>query len=404
MRSIYVISLTAVVIANAAVAQVRVAWVQLGPGREVSARAVLEKGKQCPGILIDGRAASMRPRTPVPEGFPTLCEASIPAGTRAASIDGKTLALPAAEFKRIAVVGDTGCRVRVKASSGESEIQNCAEDWHFKSLADAAAARKPDLVIHTGDYVYRENEGFGWNSWDADFLQPANSLLRTAPWIFVRGNHESCKDGGTGWFYLLEGRPYGGSCTTESSEPYLVNAGKIPFLVLDSSAAEELNSKRKQVTEYAAQLKRIEVEATKSAWLLSHQPFWAFRREAGDTKRGELDTVNNTLQSVWREAPLPDIALILSGHLHMFQALGFADGRPPQIVTGNSGTELARRIRGPFNGRKIARTTVSSSAIIRKFGFTEFNKQATGWQLSVEGLKGQELLCTLTGATLTCPH
>ena len=88
----------------------------------------------------------------------------------------------------------------------------------------------------------------------------------------------------------------------------------------------------------------------------------------------------------------------------MFQALGFADGRPPQIVTGNSGTELARRIRGPFNGRKIARTTVSSSAIIRKFGFTEFNKQATGWQLSVEGLKGKELLCTLAGAALTCPN
>ena len=227
MRSIYVISLTAVVIANAAVAQVRVAWVQLGPGAKYR-HAQYSKGKQCPGILIDGRAAPMRPRTPVPDGFPTLCEASIPAGTRAASMDGKTLALPAAEFKRIAVVGDTGCRVRVKASTGESEIQNCAEDWHFKSLADAAAARKPDLVIHTGDYVYRENEGFGWNSWDADFLQPANSLLRTAPWIFVRGNHESCKDGGTGWFYLLEARPYGGSCTTESSEPYLVNAGKNP--------------------------------------------------------------------------------------------------------------------------------------------------------------------------------
>ena len=158
------------------------------------------------------------------------------------------------------------------------------------------------------------------------------------------------------------------------------------------------------MTEYAAQLKWIDVEATKSAWLLSHQPFWAFRREAGRYEARRTGHCQRYSAVGMEGGALPDIALILSGHLHMFQALGFADGRPPQIVTGNSGTELARRIRGPFNGRKIARTTVSSSAIIRKFGFTELNKQATGWELSVEGLKGKELLCTLAGAALTCPN
>ena len=96
------------------------------------------------------------------------------------------------------------------------------------------------------------------------------------------------------------------------------------------------------------------------------------------------------LQTVWREAPLPDVALILSGHLHMFQALGFADGRPPQIVTGNSGTELARRIRGPFNGRKIARTTVVEvQRVVRKFGFTEFNKQADRLAADCSRLQGK---------------
>ncbi|HYI95670.1 MAG TPA: metallophosphoesterase [Bryobacteraceae bacterium] len=388
--------------ASTSSAQMRVAWVQLGPDRGISARAIIAKENRCPSIVIDGRAAAMRPRTPVPQGFPPICEASIPPGTREASIDGQVLALPQADFKRIVVVGDTGCRVRVKASTGESEIQNCAEDWHFKSLADAAMARKPDLVIHTGDYVYRENEGFEWNSWYADFFQPANGLLRAAPWIFVRGNHESCKDGGIGWFYLLDVKPYSGSCSTERSEPYVVNAGNIPFLLLDSSEAEELRSKRSQVIEYSGQLKRINAAAIVGAWVLSHQPFWAFRREAGDTERGELDTVNDTLQSVWRESPLPDAALILSGHIHMFQALGFADRRPPQIVIGNSGTELARRIRGPFEGRKIARSTVSGSAILRKFGFAEFNGHETGWQLSVHGLEGKELECSLASKTLSC--
>ena len=69
----------------------------------------------------------------------------------------------------------------------------------------------PDLVVHVGDYHYRENAcpagdagcstspwGYGWDAWDADFFTPAKRLLAVAPWIVVRGNHESCDRAGQG--------------------------------------------------------------------------------------------------------------------------------------------------------------------------------------------------------------
>ena len=75
----------------------------------------------------------------------------------------------------------------------------------FAALATAAAALKPDLVIHLGDYLYRETPcpasfagcagspyGDNWAAWNADFFVPGAPLLAAAPWIVIRGNHEDC--------------------------------------------------------------------------------------------------------------------------------------------------------------------------------------------------------------------
>ena len=55
---------------------------------------------------------------------------------------------------RIVVIGDTGCRLK----TGE-EYQSCndAEKYQFGRIAATAAQWKPDLVVHVGDYLYREN-------------------------------------------------------------------------------------------------------------------------------------------------------------------------------------------------------------------------------------------------------
>ena len=95
---------------------------------------------------------------------------------------------------------------------------------------------QPDLVVHVGDYFYRDttckpglnNFGAGQNnsdcntptspayvawgdvfdSWNSDLFFPGQTLLATAPWVMVRGNHESCGRGAKGWFAMLEPRPY----------------------------------------------------------------------------------------------------------------------------------------------------------------------------------------------------
>jgi hypothetical protein len=246
-------SLCLVTTGSRAVAAERVTWVELGPGGAVIARTIAEASKVCPNIVLDGRSVPMQSRGTIPATFPLLCEASIPPGARSASIDRQPLALPRASLRRIAVIGDTGCRVRIRSEgkSPDFEIQDCEKGWQFKAIADAAAAQRPDLVIHTGDYVYRESDcpagkpcqgpsGFQWKTWYADFFEPAASLLKAAPWIFVRGNHEDCGHGGAGWFYLLDPRPQRANpCASEYSDPYTVTAGDMQFLVLDSSIAEE---------------------------------------------------------------------------------------------------------------------------------------------------------------------
>ena len=49
---------------------------------------------------------------------------------------------------------DTGCRV----SDGHGLYQECNNDsiWPFANVARSVAAYDPDLIIYTGDYIYRE--------------------------------------------------------------------------------------------------------------------------------------------------------------------------------------------------------------------------------------------------------
>ena len=84
----------------------------------------------------------------------------------------------------IALFGDTGCR-------GEPKQPCNNRDWTFQSVAESAARAGPGLVVHLGDYLY-DTANDSWDDWDKYFFEPAKALLRTAPFIFVRGNHENC--------------------------------------------------------------------------------------------------------------------------------------------------------------------------------------------------------------------
>jgi len=171
---------------------------------------------QCPAIELDGTEQPMQIRARTDAGvslrFPvTVCEKLIPPETRSASIAGQLLPLPAARLEAIVVLGDTGCRMKAgttgkRASSADideaedGKFQDCNDpsQWPFGAVSSAAAASKPDLVIHVGDYLYRESScpagdrgcagspfGDDWAAWKADFFMPAAPLLAAAPWIMT---------------------------------------------------------------------------------------------------------------------------------------------------------------------------------------------------------------------------
>ena len=168
-------------------------------------------------VSADG-ARLAAPRRGAPDGnFPIeVCEARAPVTTARLTVSGGAVPILPAQVKRIVVFGDTGCRLEGRA------IQDCSNPtaWPFGAIAARAAAKRPDLVIHLGDYYYRVSScpagragcagsphGDNWPSWKAEFFDPAAPLLAAAPWVMVRGNHELCRRGGHGWFRLLDPHP-----------------------------------------------------------------------------------------------------------------------------------------------------------------------------------------------------
>lgn len=372
-------------------------------------RAITES-TTCPALAVDGDPRPMQVRAATDGGnFPvTVCEAPLRNGTRSATVAGQALPLPDLVPHRILLIGDTGCRMEAP-----DDFQACNDPaaWPFAKVAARAAAWRPDLVIHLGDYHYRESAcpsgnvgcagnpaGDTWASWRADFFTPAAPLLRAAPWIFIRGNHEACARAGEGWFRFLEPRARPATCTDET-EPYVVPLGEAVVGVIDSSAASDTKADPGDVARYAGQLDRLASMRPPYRWLVTHRPVWS----AVNIGQPTLATGNKTLQAAIR-GRLPDsVTLLLAGHVHLFEALAFGDRRPPMMIVGNSGTELDAEITQPVAGLPIDGVTVTSATIIRAFGYTTIESSAGAWRATIHDVDGRVVTeCTLRGRAMTC--
>jgi hypothetical protein len=226
------------------------AYVLLGeapPGEAAAlARVIVDAGAACPELAGERGGGLAMGKRANPHGFTVdVCEAAVPFGERFAAADGSfTLPVARRRVERVAVMGDTGCKPQEQDGCGLDD-----PEWPFPVLAAAAAARRPQLVLHVGDYNYRgtpssfeRSAGGGsvktwyydagdgaepsercempgpyysqnstgnpdadaWEAWWLDFFQPAGPLLAAAPWVFARGNHELCSHAGPGWFYFLD--------------------------------------------------------------------------------------------------------------------------------------------------------------------------------------------------------
>ena len=359
------------------------AYVVLGDGGAIQARAIVD-GPACPDIRIDGRrrpmgvraapaALSQRPTASAPQNakpsdFPVLtCEARVPGMARRAEIAGRRLPLPPGRIDRIVVIGDTGCRIKI----ADKAFQACNDprQWPFAAIAARAAAWKPDVVLHVGDYLYRENAcpadqagcqgspwGYGWDAWRADFFDPAAPLLKAAPWILVRGNHENCARAGQGWWRMLEAAPLrpGRDCNEAKDDvvgdyapPYAVPlGGRSRVVVLDLAIAP--GKVMKPGDPRAAQFD--DAYAHLAHWsalggftfMATHKPILGFAAEQHEGAV-QLRPGTESIQAVFGAGGRPllpqGVDVLLAGHVHLWQQVGFSSDHPSQLIAGFSGTQ-----------------------------------------------------------------
>src|SRR5262249_5294184 len=251
--------------------------------------------------------------------------------------------------KTILVIGDTGCRIK------GAEAQDCgAAGWPFNAIAKKGAALDPDLIIHVGDYHYRESQcpdptkceasphGDNWEVWQKDFFEPAAPLLARAPWIMVRGNHEGWTRAGAGWRILLspQSRSAVDEPWPEESPPYSVRFGGLTMTILDVANADDAQTadmRRKKYEKWIADLAAAPADGPR--WLLLHIPPWVSHKcpAAPCTERLD-DRPLAAIRRLLRDPP-SRIDLMLAGDTHMFQVfVPDTAAAPPQIIAAMSRT------------------------------------------------------------------
>ncbi|MCC7005032.1 MAG: metallophosphoesterase [Ottowia sp.] len=419
----------------------KAAWVELGKDNIILARAITDKAT-CPTIQIDGidqpmqiraSAATILPtRTSAqskPAHFPvTSCERTIASGTRLLEIGARTLPLPKEEVNRIVVLGDTGCRIK------NGVAQNCDDEnaWPFARIAKISASLKPDLVVHVGDYHYRESPcpensvgcknspwGYGWDTWDVDLFQPAAPLFAAAPWVVVRGNHEECARAGQGWFRFLDTQPYQTerSCDDAAfdlignyADTYAIDlGGHSQLIVFDSAKAgnQALIPDTPAFAKYQMQFQQASQLAAKpemQSIFLAHHPILAFSE--GLPLGGGNAALLSVMQYRYPLTYYPEgVQAAIHGHVHHFQAIDFSSNHPATFVAGNGGDSLAMvpQLDAPL-AAPAAHAVVKAITYHNNFGFMVMDRQKNGdWLYTAYNDRGHVLTsCMQTGKHIHC--
>jgi len=389
-------------------------WIQLGPGTELSARVITE-GEDCPVLRADGKPLVMQTRS-APEApfgkvkdarFPVRsCEAAVPPGTRSLLLDDKPLPLLPANVRRVLMLGDTGCRL------SKSQIQDCNDPqaWPYARIAARAALTRPDLVIHLGDYHYREEPcpgervgcqgspyGYGWDVWNADFFAPSGPLLAAAPWLMVRGNHEDCERAAEGWFRFLDSGPMPHECR-DLTGFFVSRAGDLGLVVMDGAKTSGSQGALAGLIDLLRhQFAQIQDQIPAEAWLLTHRPVNAVLDSPVNAGRDNLQQ-----PAIGEDLP-PSIRMIVSGHYHFFQALEFAGLRPPQLVVGTGGDMLTPIPLEPILGAHVNGAKVTAASVWSGFGFMLWDRNGAAWDGTLFDVQGTPVRrCQLAGHELHC--
>jgi hypothetical protein len=415
--------------------KLQASWVVLGEQGQAVARAVTTD-ISCPSLLQDGVAQRMNVRAKAEtiaqrktvsisadskaSQFPVLtCEAILNSGVASASIEGIPLPLPKPSAQKIIVIGDTGCRM--KKADHYYQACNDTDQWAFEEVIRTAASFKPDLVIHVGDFHYRENAcaqgsadcagspwGYGWDTWQADFFAPAAPLLAVAPWVMVRGNHESCVRAGQGWWRFMDPRPLepGRDCNLERddtigdySAPYAIPLGPVAgaaaqLIVFDSARVpvRAMASTDSAYQLYAQQLKLVDSLAEQADFsiFINHHPILGFAPGYLPGNAALQDIMKN--RHPQRLFPAK-VQVTLAGHVHLFEAITFASDHPTQFVSGNGGSSLDTPLSmprpdnvTPYSGAQIAHFSNTNEV-----GFMTMERVGKSWKMAAWDQRGKRL-------------
>jgi hypothetical protein len=394
-------------------------WVQLGPDGGSSVRVVTDAA--CPSVTFDGTAVAMAVRSEPtqkfdgvkPAQFPVRgCEVAVPPGAVTALLDGKPLPLPKPNPQRIVMFGDTGCRLK---TGDPTQPCNDPNGWPFAKVATLAAAARPDLVIHVGDYEYREDAcpagnpgcagspyGYGWAPWNADFFVPAAPLFAAAPWVMVRGNHENCDRAGEGWFRFLDRSPMEAACRDFSGN-FVARLGDFAVVVVDSGkVSDTAGVDSNQVQIVRQQFVDVLGKIPSYAWLATHKPVNAMLADPRDRKVNVVS--NKVLQAALGPDMPASVRMHVAGHIHFFQTIDFGSARPPQLVVGTGGDNLEGAPTASVAGADINGLKALTATTYSGYGYTVWDRlDATDWTGTMFDPEGKPIhRCHLADRTLGC--
>jgi predicted phosphodiesterase len=358
-------------------------WIQWEADGQPHARAIVH-GATCPAMSAGGFTAPMARRSgPVPSFPDSVCDALLPAGIDRIRVGTTRLPVVPHAPKRIVLFGDTGCRIQGTA------VQACNDPvaWPFPAIAKDIAALKPDLVIHVGDYYYREsacpaggncaNSPYGDTaaSWEADYFVPMAPVFAVAPIVNVRGNHEDCKRGPIGWSRYLSGQVEV-TCVAHEAPSFVAFDN---LLLGDVDTATESTETLLQPPAFLADMAAVDAQAAdvphRETWLVTHRPPLAY------------------LFTHEQKTPAGSIDALVSGHVHVFGAYEFS-GEPPQLIVGTGGDSLDL-------GTAILKQIGGVTDV--RFGYALAQRSGNGWTIDVHDVDtALHRTCRLEARKLSC--
>ena len=186
--------------------------------------------------------------------------------------------------------------------------------------------------------------------------------------------------------------------------------GDFTLMVMDNADAYDTAVDPALVPAYQAEIADSNQPSTVPVWLVMHRPIWAAITGPLGIPVGGNAQIIAAAEKTMLAKP---VTLMLSGHIHTFEALNFAhdgaDGTPPpQIVAGNGGDNLditPAHLKGAvFQGR--SGVTVKDGVSVGGFGFLLLTRGTTGWTIDLynsAGVAEGQCLFSIAADRVDCP-